>query len=254
MKNKVSKIVALLVVCCMLFSLAACGNRGTTANVGNAGGNLSVFGDLVNKIPTNTDDAKKADNVIDSTNIQLGTEVNNTSEEKKDENPSTTVENVFVSSPKGEYNEGVVLVKLENNFDVSAFGNLEYTSAEALYSGSKWYSIKLTDSSATEEAVTYLTNLGTFDKVDYDYVMGVTAKEQENPDYDKQTNLGLSNIPHGWTVNGKAPGGSPDVVVAVIDTGVDYNHLDLRNNIWVNTAEIPDNGRDDDGNGYVDDI
>ncbi|MBD2356225.1 S8 family serine peptidase [Tolypothrix sp. FACHB-123] len=44
-----------------------------------------------------------------------------------------------------------------------------------------------------------------------------------------------------------------DVVVAVIDTGVDYNHLDLRNNIWTNTREIAGNNIDDDGNGYIDD-
>ena len=44
------------------------------------------------------------------------------------------------------------------------------------------------------------------------------------------------------------------VVIAVIDTGVDYTHADLRNNIWVNTDEIPNNGIDDDGNGYIDDI
>lgn len=44
-----------------------------------------------------------------------------------------------------------------------------------------------------------------------------------------------------------------DVVVAVIDTGVDYNHPDLRDNIWTNTRETV-NGRDDDGNGYIDDI
>ncbi len=43
------------------------------------------------------------------------------------------------------------------------------------------------------------------------------------------------------------------VVVAVIDTGVDRNHEDLRNNIWTNANEIADNGIDDDGNGYVDD-
>lgn len=42
-------------------------------------------------------------------------------------------------------------------------------------------------------------------------------------------------------------------VVAVIDTGVDYTHPDLAANIWINTAEIPNNGVDDDGDGYVDD-
>ncbi len=44
------------------------------------------------------------------------------------------------------------------------------------------------------------------------------------------------------------------VVVAVIDSGVDYNHPDLKNNIWQNTDEIAGNGIDDDGNGYKDDV
>ncbi|MBR2042433.1 MAG: S8 family serine peptidase [Oscillospiraceae bacterium] len=42
-------------------------------------------------------------------------------------------------------------------------------------------------------------------------------------------------------------------IVAVIDTGVDYDHIDLKSNMWKNVNEIPDNGIDDDGNGYVDD-
>ena len=48
--------------------------------------------------------------------------------------------------------------------------------------------------------------------------------------------------------------GNGQTVVAVIDTGVDYNHQDLKENIWTNTREIAGNGVDDDGNGYVDDI
>lgn len=44
-----------------------------------------------------------------------------------------------------------------------------------------------------------------------------------------------------------------DVVIAIIDSGVDLDHQDLSSNTWVNTKEIPDNARDDDCNGYVDD-
>ncbi|HXV25221.1 MAG TPA: S8 family peptidase [Alphaproteobacteria bacterium] len=55
-----------------------------------------------------------------------------------------------------------------------------------------------------------------------------------------------------WALLGPKP---QPVVVAVIDTGLDWNHLDFDwNNLWRNPKEIPDNGTDDDGNGYVDDI
>ena len=48
--------------------------------------------------------------------------------------------------------------------------------------------------------------------------------------------------------------GSEDIVIAINDTGVDWDHPDLAANIWNNSDEIPDNGIDDDGNGYIDDI
>jgi serine protease len=48
--------------------------------------------------------------------------------------------------------------------------------------------------------------------------------------------------------------GKKNIAIVVIGTGVDYTHPDLANNMWVNPGEIPDNGLDDDGNGYVDDI
>lgn len=48
--------------------------------------------------------------------------------------------------------------------------------------------------------------------------------------------------------------GDKNIKIAVIDTGVDYNHKDLVANIMINEGEIPDNGIDDDGNGYIDDV
>ena len=47
--------------------------------------------------------------------------------------------------------------------------------------------------------------------------------------------------------------GNKKIVVAIIDTGVDYTHPDLKNNIWQNPNEIPNNGKDDDDNGFIDD-
>lgn len=44
------------------------------------------------------------------------------------------------------------------------------------------------------------------------------------------------------------------VVVGIVDTGVDYNHPDLRDNMWKNPGEIAGNNRDDDGNGFIDDV
>ena len=66
------------------------------------------------------------------------------------------------------------------------------------------------------------------------------------------------NIKAGWSEYLSDPIGAssngPEVVVAVIDTGIDNNHPDLRNQIWNNPGEIPDNGIDDDGNGIIDDL
>ena len=44
------------------------------------------------------------------------------------------------------------------------------------------------------------------------------------------------------------------VTVAIIDTGIDTTHSDLKDSIWVNEDEIPGDGIDNDGNGYVDDV
>jgi subtilisin family serine protease len=62
-------------------------------------------------------------------------------------------------------------------------------------------------------------------------------------------NLNAINAPQVWARGYTGSG----VIVAVIDSGVDYRHAELVNNMWVNPGEIAGNGRDDDRNGYVDD-
>ncbi len=58
------------------------------------------------------------------------------------------------------------------------------------------------------------------------------------------------DAPEAWD----ATRGSANIIVAVIDSGMDVAHPDLAPNVWVNTGEIAGNGMDDDGNGYIDDV
>lgn len=99
-----------------------------------------------------------------------------------------------------------------------------------------------------------------------DQVGRFRAETPNDARYDEQ--WGLENT--GQPVNGHPAGtsgvdidaptawthghGSEEVVVAVIDSGVEYDHEDLAANMWVNAGEVPGNGIDDDNNGVVDDV
>lgn len=71
-----------------------------------------------------------------------------------------------------------------------------------------------------------------------------------DPEFSKQWGMVDNNVKEAWAKGGRGDG----IVVAVLDTGVDYEHEDLVQNLWRNTKEIPGNGIDDDGNGYIDDV
>lgn len=83
----------------------------------------------------------------------------------------------------------------------------------------------------------------------------------DEPDDPRQTGSSAEPVPAaaGIDINVKEAwslfdGGSRDVVIAMVDTGIDYTHEELRKALWTNAGEIPENNVDDDGNGYVDDV
>ncbi len=78
----------------------------------------------------------------------------------------------------------------------------------------------------------------------------LTATPGMDPLFSKQWGMNAIGMLNAWKL---APV-TNDIIVAVIDTGVDYTHEDLVGNMWHNPREIPNNGIDDDRNGYVDDI
>jgi thermitase len=71
-----------------------------------------------------------------------------------------------------------------------------------------------------------------------------------DPETSKQWSIAKVRAADAWTYGV----GSRDIIVAVTDTGVDYTHGDIKDNMWTNKKEIPGNNVDDDNNGYVDDI
>ncbi|MCS7016383.1 MAG: S8 family serine peptidase [Gemmatales bacterium] len=127
------------------------------------------------------------------------------------------------------------------------------TALQAL--GAGVYQIQLQPQVPVAQAVSLFRQVPSVSLVEPNYPLRLAAIPND-PMWSGQWSLANTlspgadiRAPAAWDRNTEAS----SIVVAVIDTGVDYNHPDLRNNIWRNEAEIPNNGLDDDGNGYVDD-
>ena len=157
-----------------------------------------------------------------------------------------------------------------------------------------WYELRFDESSDMESVATRLANVGEIERVQYVHrVKRVGAPKAVAVDYSTEAPLtraakqnpfndtyavyqwGIENLGNGGLVTPSISGvakavagadvnvvpawklctGDPSIVVAVVDEGVQYNHEDLQNNMWVNEAELNGQaGVDDDGKGYKDDI
>ncbi len=80
--------------------------------------------------------------------------------------------------------------------------------------------------------------------------MMYTTLIPDDPKYSEQDHLPQVFAPQAWDITT----GSRDVVIAIVDTGTDLDHPDLAGRIFTNRGETPNNGIDDDGNGFIDDV
>ena len=100
-----------------------------------------------------------------------------------------------------------------------------------------------------KELAKELSKDGAVEYVEPNYILRHTATPND-PNLKSQWALPKMQASKAWEITK----GAPSVIVAVIDTGIDYNHPDLQGNIWKNPGEIAGNRKDDDGNGFVDDV
>ncbi|AFZ07458.1 Subtilisin [Oscillatoria nigro-viridis PCC 7112] len=176
-----------------------------------------------------------------------------------------------------EYKPGELLVKLRPNVNDAAIQSvfqvngaiaiedlvppsLQINSASEPDELEQWRVVKLASNADLLATQTSLAQDPRVETVELNYLLSINSV----PNDPQFTQLwGLNNTgqtggtpdadidaPEAWDLQR----GSKNVVVAVIDTGVDYNHQDLAANMWTNSGEIAGNGIDDDDNGIDDDV
>jgi subtilisin family serine protease len=82
------------------------------------------------------------------------------------------------------------------------------------------------------------------------FIYSVVDFTPNDPNFGSQYSLPLIKAPAAWDIIQ----GDTSVIIGIVDTGVDWSHPDLAANIWHNWGETPNNGIDDDHNGYIDDV
>jgi subtilisin family serine protease len=171
-----------------------------------------------------------------------------------------------------DYPKDRVIVKFKNNLSANALNDIrtamgvQKSTSLSLIGAEVW---QLSGPTA-DETIASLINNPTVEYIEPDYtlyavtpVFAAADTVQVFPDDPRFPEMwGLHNTgqrggtpdtdidaPEAWAVTtGK------EIVVGVIDSGTDWLHEDLADNIWANPGEIPDNGIDDDKNGFVDDV
>lgn len=145
----------------------------------------------------------------------------------------------------GRVNNGVAVKSLSgrvvNDNDMSKLYRLKFDTAKL---------------KSVDDAITEIKSMAEVEYAEPNYLVYTLATDADayslDPLYSQQWGIDAINLPALWAmpkISDKRP------VIAILDTGVEFTHLDLLNNIWTNEAEFSGaTGTDDDGNGFADDM
>jgi subtilisin family serine protease len=189
-----------------------------------------------------------------------------------------------------EYKEGEILVMFKDNVDISISKNRgelsvglssvdellqkwNATDANKLFSQSSRrtekkfmkaydgsvfevrqmfniYKLRLPQNTDIKQLITELNEDKNIEFAEPNYLFYSMEIEADDPMSNQQWYLDTVNAPLAW----QETTGSDTQIIAIIDTGVDWTHPDLADKIWINPNELEENGMDNDGNGYINDI
>ena len=183
---------------------------------------------------------------------------------------------IFDDINEGEFVPGEIILKFNNEIKITPKMNEDYVSVgiNTVDILNKKYCVKTVDRISKAQN-SFLENVYVLTVSDDSDILSIVDEYERNsnieyaePNYIYHT-YDVPNDPnfyYQWALNQSSDHdidaseaweietGDEDIVIAVIDTGVDYTHPDLKDNIWINEDEIPGNMRDDDHNGYINDV
>ncbi|MGE5603115.1 MAG: S8 family peptidase [Nitrososphaerales archaeon] len=156
------------------------------------------------------------------------------------------------TGPRQEYRPGAVLVKFKPGSVAIGRATAAATGLEVTQEIQGLGVLDVAVPVGQEQAIVQqLSSRRDVDYAEVDYVASAQV-EPNDPNYVSGTQWGLVKIggAQAWEVTT----GAPDLIIALVDSGIDLAHPDLASKLWKNTREVPNNGKDDDQNGCVDDV
>ncbi|MCK5506343.1 MAG: S8 family serine peptidase, partial [Thermodesulfovibrionia bacterium] len=169
----------------------------------------------------------------------------------------------YATDSNADYVPGEIIVKFRQNTDAFSVRALHADAESIMKRGFKKirvHHMKLSGKLTVEEAVQFYERHPDVEYAEPNFIVAINAIPDDTNFSDLWAlhNTGQTggiydadiDVPEAWDV----ATGSRNVVIAVVDTGVAYNHPDISANIWTNTGETSClDGIDNDGNGYIDD-